>query len=94
MATQGETPIDFGATGTDHASVAVTGQAGILAASDVDAYWMATSTSDNDEVAHRLAASLVQLVVGDIIAGTGFTIYGICSDACVTKTFKVQWVWA
>jgi hypothetical protein len=93
MATQGAAVLDFGSTGSDIASVAVTGQASILVGSDVDAYWMAVATADNAADAHLMAASMIQLVVGDVIAGTGFTIYGVCPAQGVTGTWNVQWVW-
>jgi hypothetical protein len=54
---------------------------------------MAVATADNAADAHLMAASMIQLVVGDVIAGTGFTIYGVCPAQGVTGTWNVQWVW-
>jgi len=93
MATQGVTTIDFGATGSDYLATVVTGQASISGTSDVEAYFMADSTTDNDEDAHNIAAQLVGLTAGSIVAGTGFTIYATCEDEIACGTFKVRWVY-
>jgi len=94
MATQGVAVLDFGATGSDLATVVVTGQTGIVAGSDIDAYFMAEASADNAADAHVMAAAMVQLVCGAIVAGTGFTIYGVSHDGGVTGTLNVQWVWS
>lgn len=93
MATQGSAVLDFG-TGTDMASVVVTGQTGILAGSDVEAFLMAEASLDNDAAAHIVAASYLDLIVGAVVAGTGFTIYGLDKDGALTGRWTVQWVWA
>lgn len=94
MATTGTATLDFGSASASNqeASVAVTGQAGILSTSDAEAYFMAESTSDNDADAHMIAAKLCKLVVGSLVAGTGFTITAL-NDGELTGTFKVRWVW-
>jgi len=94
MATgQGTATIDF-STGSNEASIAVTGQASISATSKAEAYFMGDDTtayhSAND---HRFAAALVGLTCGTPTAGTGFTIYAKTAHR-LTKTFQVHWVWA
>lgn len=93
MATTGSATLDFGSTPTDEASVTVTGQAGILAGSDVEAYFMADSTADNGTDEHAEGAALCKLVCGNIVPGTGFTIYAHAIAALGLNTFKVRWVW-
>jgi hypothetical protein len=92
VATQGSTTIDFGTSGNDYVETVVTGQAWVTGTTDVEAYFMAEATSDNDAQAHALAANFVKLTVGALVAGTGFTIFAVCDDACVTGQFTVRWV--
>lgn len=94
MATQGSATLDFGATPTDEASVVVTGQAGIVAGSDVEAYFMADSTADNGVDEHQEAGALCKLVCGSIVAGTGFTVYAHCLAMLGIGQFKIRWVWS
>lgn len=89
----GQTTLDFGAfPGATDASVAVTGQASILAGSLVEA-WLrleATATHSADE---HLVENL-DVRAGNIVAGTGFTIYGITRDQTrMYGTWTVGWVW-
>lgn len=93
MATQGSATLDFG-TGSDLVSVVVPGQSGITAASDVEAYLMAEASLDNDAHSHIVAAAYMDLIVGDIVAGVGFTIYGVSKDGALTGRWTIQWVWA
>jgi hypothetical protein len=89
----GTATVDFGAfPGTSLASVAVTGQTEIGAGSKVEAYTMAESTSDHTVNDHLYAGSLIALTCGNIVAGTGFTIYATCLDQ-MQGTFAVHWVW-
>lgn len=94
MATTGTATLDFGSTGTDVASVAVTGQTGILSGSLAEAWLSRGTTADNDTEAHQMAAALMSITTGDIVAGTGFTIKAFCHDSELTGTFSVNWVWA
>jgi hypothetical protein len=89
----GTATIDFG-TGANEASVAVTGQGGILITSKAEAYIMGDDTStDHTANDHRYAAALIGLTCGTPSAGTGFTIYGRCTDK-INGKFTVRWVWA
>lgn len=73
MGAQGHTTIDFGAfPGGSDASVAIAGQAGILAASDVDAWLRGEASADHSSDEHLVET--IQVIAMDITAGTGFTI--------------------
>lgn len=70
----GSTTVDFGAfPGKSDTSVAITGQTSIAAGSKVKAYIMATATSDHSADEHWVES--IDVMAGNIIAGTGFTIY-------------------
>jgi len=96
MATgQGTATIDFGAfPGNNEASVAVTGQASILATSKAEAYIMGDDTSGTHTAAdHRYAPLFIALTCGTPTASTGFTIYGRSTEK-LEGTFALRWVWA
>lgn len=74
MAT-GTATLDFGAfPGKSDASVAVTGQAGIVAGSLVEAWIRPVATADHTADEHM--AETLKVFAANIVAGTGFTIYG------------------
>lgn len=75
MATTGVATLDFGAfPGKSDASVDVTGQAGIVSGSLVEAWIRPVATSDHSADEHMVET--LKVVAGNIVAGTGFTIYG------------------
>jgi hypothetical protein len=88
----GTATLNFGAApGGNIAQVDVTGQAGVLSGSKIEAFLMASdSTADNSDYQHRILP--IRLRCGNITAGTGFTIYAI-SDWTVSNTLLVEWVW-
>lgn len=70
----GVTTIDFGAfPGASDASVAITGQTGILVGSIIEAWLVAQPTADHTADEHRVET--ISVTCGNIVAGTGFTIY-------------------
>ena len=72
----GTATLDFGAfPGASDASVAVTGQTGIVAGSLVEAWIRPVATADHTADEHRVET--LEVVAGNIVAGTGFTIYGL-----------------
>ena len=74
MAT-GTATLDFGAfPGKSDASVAVTGQAAIVAGSLVEAWIRPVATADHTADEHMLET--LKVFAGNIVAATGFTIYG------------------
>ena len=75
MGASGTTTIDFGAfPGTSDTSVAVTGQAGIVAGSLVEAWIRPVATADHSADEHMVET--LKVFAGNIVAATGFTIYG------------------
>jgi hypothetical protein len=76
MGAQGQTTIDFGAfPGKSDASVAVTGQAAIVAGSLVEAWIRPEATADHSADEHMMET--LKVFAGNIVAGTGFTIYAL-----------------
>jgi hypothetical protein len=73
-ANAGTTTVNFGSfPGGQEASVAVTGQTGILSGSVVQAWIIPTATADHSADEHLMAN--IKVVAGNISAGVGFTIY-------------------
>ncbi len=91
MATQGTATLNFG-TATAQTSVAVIGQTNILATSVCEAYMMASTTTDHSADEH--ANEDIQLICGNIVEGTGFTIYAKLRHGVANGQYTVQWVWA
>lgn len=100
MAT-GTATIDFGAfPGKADTSVAVTGQAAIVAGSLVEAWIRPVATADHTADEHLVES--VRVVASDIVAGTGFTIYGLEAVPVANPNneghmlyglFTVAWAW-
>jgi hypothetical protein len=90
----GTATLNFGAhPGSNEASVAVTGQTGILATSKADAFVMADDTSsDHTADDHRYFEVLASLSCGTPTAGVGFTIHARSLEK-LSGTWTVRWVW-
>ena len=93
MSTQGTALLDFGAfPGAQYATVAVTGQAAIVAGSLVEAWIRPVATADHTADEHIVDPPRV--VAADIVGGAGFTVHGFSVD---TKRhhgkYTVAWVW-
>jgi len=68
--------LDFGAfPGKSDASVNITGQTGIVSGSLVEAWIRPAATADHTADEHMVET--LHVFAGNIVAGTGFTIYGI-----------------
>jgi hypothetical protein len=103
MASQGTTTIDFGAfPGKTDATIVVTGQTGILVSSLVEAWIFPVATADHSADEHLIDPPRV--IAGNIVAGTGFTIYGFMNtrtdinninsgQPMVYGLWTVAWVW-
>jgi hypothetical protein len=75
MGAQGTATLDFGTfPGKSDASIAVTGQAGIVSGSLVEAWIRPVDTADHSADEHMLET--LKVFAHNIIAGTGFTISG------------------
>lgn len=89
----GTATLDFGAfPGATDASIAVTGQSSILSGSSVEAYISPAATADHTADEHWVEA--LKVVAGNIVAGTGFTIYGRSEDNTrLYGDYNIGWVW-
>jgi hypothetical protein len=76
MSGTGQVQVDFGAfPGASDASIAVTGIAGIASGSLVEAWIFPATTTDHSADEH--VVETIKVVAGNVVAGTGFTIYAI-----------------
>lgn len=74
MGACGNTEIDFGAfPGGSDASLVITGQAGIIAGSCVEAWLYPKDTADH--LADEHVVETLRVMAGAIVPGVGFTIY-------------------
>lgn len=83
--------MDFG-TGKYDTSVAVTGQGGITTANLVEAWLSGVATSNN--LADAGFVERIQVYAGDIVNGTGFTVYAFCPQGRAFGQYVANWVWA
>jgi hypothetical protein len=75
MAT-GTASLDFGAfPGSSHASITITGQSAITSGSLVEAWIFPATTADHSSDEHVIES--LKVMAGNVVAGTGFTIYGL-----------------
>lgn len=100
MGAQGTAVLDFGAfPGQSDAAVVVTGQAGIVAGSLVEAWIRPVVSADHSADEHLVET--LKVVAGNIVAGTGFTIYGLNTSQLSSHgqgmrlygQWNVSWVW-
>jgi hypothetical protein len=102
MPATGTATLDFGAfPGTPDTSVAVSGQTAIGAGALVEAWLLPTTTSDHSVDEYILSADLISVIAASVVAGTGFTIYGVNAavpEAPLGDEYRIygQWVvaWA
>lgn len=97
----GTTTINFGAfPGSSHATVSVTGQAGILTGSLVEAWIRPAATADHTADEHLVES--IKVVASDIVQGTGFTIHALNTSELVDPNkqgtllygqWSVAWAW-
>lgn len=75
MGATGTASLDFGAfPGASDASLAITGQAAIVAGSLVEVWLRPVATADHTADEHLVET--IKVIAGNIAAGVGFTIYG------------------
>jgi len=89
---RGVAVIDFGASGKDIASLAITGQTGILSGSAIIVSILAIPSADHSADEH--IAEEIDVFAGDIIAGTGFTIYTRTRSLALKGAWNVAWIWS
>jgi hypothetical protein len=79
MGASGTIELDFGAfPGATYTTVAVTGQAAIVAGSLAEAWIRPIATTDHSIDDHIIDPPRV--IVANIVAGTGFTIHGFATE--------------
>ena len=89
----GNAVLDFGAyPGTDIASVVITGQTGIGANSYVNVKINAKSTADHSVDEHIIED--LDIIGGNIVPGTGFTIYMRTNTSNIVGQWSVSWLWS
>lgn len=88
---KGTATVDFG-TGNNLATVAVTGQASIDGTAHTEAWMMGDATAAHNAYEHSIAP--LTLRCGDIVAGTGFTVYASSTEMSFVGQFIVHWVWS
>jgi hypothetical protein len=101
-ANNGTATIDFGAyPGASDASLAITGQAGIVSGSTINAWLRPVATTDHSADEHLVET--ISINTGNIIAATGFTIYANNSDTQMSPSgeasriygkWSVSWSWS
>lgn len=95
MATVGHAIIDFGATPTDSASLVITGQAGILAASFVEAWLDGTQAATVDHSSDEHIYAEIDVRCQNIVPATGFTIVARARGPYMMYgQWNVSWVWS
>lgn len=92
--TIGQGVITFGVNGNlFEASLVITGQAGILSTSFVNAnILVAGSTGSPGHMADEHAFEPINVTAGAIVAGTGFTIFATCPTP-LFGAYNVEWFW-
>ena len=76
--------------GSNTASVVVTGQTNITTNAKPQAWMAVSTTADHNDEEHKLVP--INLTCGNIVAGTGFTIYAN-TEWRLDGTFNVFWCW-
>jgi hypothetical protein len=91
----GNAVVDFGAMpGTGRTSATVTGQTSILSGSFVEAYLVPSASADHSVDEHLVDGP--RILAGNVVAGTGFTIYAEAGDRPGSRLYgqyNVAWVW-
>lgn len=88
----GTAVVDFGSPPADTiASVTVTGQGSILATSRILVEKRIEATTDHTQ--DETMIENWEPEVGNIVPGTGFTIYGKCTAGRTYGKFNVSWSW-
>lgn len=94
MGANGHTTVTFGSapgTGGDAARITITGQAGIVGSSDVEATLRCEASADHSADEHFVEN--IRVRAGNIVAGTGFDIVPECLLGTAYGVWNVTWVW-
>jgi hypothetical protein len=94
MSAQGTASVDFGSfPGSSQTTASVTGQATIGTSNQVEAWIRPQNGNPGHSVDEHIIEQL-KITAGNIVAGTGFTIYAECLNGFAYGAFDVNWVWA
>ncbi len=96
MATgKGTATLNFGAApGTNVAVTTVTGQAGVIPGTHIDAWIMGDTTADHNAYEHsHMLAGAIGLACDNLVNGVGFDIVGQ-TELRLTGLVAVHWVWS
>lgn len=96
MPGNGQTTVDFGAwPGGLDAQATITGQTGIVAGSNVEAWLFPATTADHTPDEHRLDGVVVSADKASIVDATGFTINAVVREPgfLLYGLYNVGWVW-
>lgn len=88
----GSAIIDFGSTLCTDASIDITGQTGILSTSYINVQLIGIDSVDHDSDEHIIED--IKVIAGNIIPGTGFTIYAHCNIGLTYGKFNLVWNWS
>lgn len=92
----GRVLIDFGAfPGSSDTQLVINGQAAIVAGSVVNAWLTPSATVDHSPDEHLVET--IEILAGNIVAGTGFTIYAANTSQLgstrISGQWQVAWSW-
>ena len=88
----GSATVAFGSgAGTDHATVTVTGQTGLVSGDHVEAWLMRDATATHSADEHELLAR-VSRVLTEVTASGEFAIT-VAAESRFTGNFTVRWAW-
>lgn len=88
----GNTTINFGVTHTKSEDrITVTGQAAILATSQVEAWVRAEASADHSADEHMVEA--LEVRAGNIVPGVGFDIFVHCENSFTYGVWNLSWAW-
>jgi len=88
MATTSSTTVDFGAGATD--ATAFVSATGVSSGSMVEAWIVPADTATNTADNHWFDSLAV--MAGNVVPGSGFTIYAKCTEGLAHGTFNIGWV--
>ncbi len=98
---KGTATLNFGVfPGVSDTSVVVINQSGIVAGSVVQAWLLPVATADHSADEHN--AETLKIIAGNIVPGTGFTIYGLNNSQLddpvghgtrIYGAWNVAWIW-
>lgn len=87
----GYATVDFGSGGASDTTINITGQAGITAGSVVIAAISPAATATHSADEHVVES--IEVMAGNIVAGTGFTIYARTTTEVLRGEWNVAWNW-